>query len=180
MGSACEFQVSLKFHMIDPVLLHEIERSSGSSEVLISYGQFLLTIELYKHDLLGFVCEFWASSKFYKIVLVRIHEIERTSSSPALLGSYKQFLLTFQLHDQGLLGFACEFRVSSKFYMIALVLVHEDERSFGFWLLINIYKQLLLTYGTLNEPRTCTWIPANQDCIAKMLMKMFLIIGKRP
>ena len=131
MGFSCGFQVTLEFSKIVLILLHEIERTSGVSELLINYKQYLITFELYNTDLLGFACEFQVNSKFYKIFQVLLNKIKRNSGSPELLISYKQFLLTFQLHDHDLLGFACEFQISSEFYMIALVLLHEAQRSFS-------------------------------------------------
>ena len=66
-------------------------------------------------------------SEFHKIVVVILYEIERSTGSSELLISYKQFLLTFQLHDYDLLGLTCEFRVSLKFHMTVLVLLHKIE-----------------------------------------------------
>ena len=57
-GLACEFWVSSEFCKIVLVLFHEIERSSGLSELLLSYKHYLTTFKLYNPDVLGFACEF--------------------------------------------------------------------------------------------------------------------------
>ena len=82
--------------MIVLVLLHEDKQSYSPSALLGSYKQFLLPFSLYKQDLLRFACEFQASIKFYMVVLVFLHEIERSSGPSELLISYKQFLVTFR------------------------------------------------------------------------------------
>ena len=84
---------------------HEIDRSSDSSEILINYKQYLLTFELYNPDRRGLSCEFWVSLEFDKIVLVLLHEIERSSGLSKLHVNYKQYLFTFELYKPDLLGF---------------------------------------------------------------------------
>ena len=64
-----------------------IERSFGPSELFIIYKQFLSTCELYKDDLLGFLYEFRGSSEFYKIVLILLNWMERSSGPTELLNS---------------------------------------------------------------------------------------------
>ena len=66
-----------------------MKQSSGSTELLISYKQFLITFQLNDHDLRvgshGFACKFRVSLEFDKIVLVLRHEIERSSGLSELL-----------------------------------------------------------------------------------------------
>ena len=82
-----------------------MKRSSGSPELIINYKQFLLTFQLHDHDLPGFAFEFRVSLKFHMIVLVLLHEIERSSGPSELLITYEQYLLTFKLYNPHLLEF---------------------------------------------------------------------------
>ena len=61
-----------QFRVLQIVLvpLHKIERNSDLSELLIKYKQYSLPFKLCNPDLQGLAREFWASSEFYKIVLV--------------------------------------------------------------------------------------------------------------
>ena len=152
LGFVWEFRVSLKFHMIVQVFLQDIEGSSGLSELFINYKQYFLKCYLYKTDLQRLACEFSVSLEFYEIVLGLLYGIERSSGFSKLLVSYQQILLTFQLHDYDLLGFACESRVSLrvKFYIIVLVLLHEIESSSGLSKVHINYKQFFLTFELYN------------------------------
>ena len=82
--------------MIFLVLLHEAQRSSSASDLIISYEHFLLTFGLYNYDLPGFACEFQVSSELYKLVLVLLYEIKRSSGLSELHINYEQYLLTFE------------------------------------------------------------------------------------
>ena len=114
----CEFQASSKFYKIVQVPLNKIKRSSGSSELVIGYIQFSVLFQIVNHDLLGLAWESRVILEFDIVVLVLLHEIETSSGVWELLINYKQYLLTFKLYNPDLLGFACEFQVSPKFYKI--------------------------------------------------------------
>ena len=112
--------------------LHEIERSSDPSELLINYRRDFLRFQIYNHpDLPRLACEFWVSLEFYKIIIVLLHKIERNSDLSELFIKYKQYLLPFKLHNPNLRGLRREFRVSSEFYKINLVLLNEEFRPLG-------------------------------------------------
>ena len=87
-----------EFDKIVLVLLHEIEQSSGLSEPLINYKQYIITFELYDPDLLKFGREVWVSLEFHKILLLLLDVIERSAS----LINYKPYLLTFELYNYDL------------------------------------------------------------------------------